>query len=279
MTTSITPPLKWHGGKHYLAKKIIALMPPHVHYVEPFFGGGAVLLAKTPEQYEGVSEVVVDLNYDLTNFWCALQDDASFKELKRRLDATPFSQVEFEGVDVEREKFGSGMTGHAAAFFVKCRMSLAGRMKSFAPLSRTRTRRGMNEQASAWLAAIEGLPAVHDRLKRVVILNAEATKIMLQQDGPDTLFCCDPPYLPTTRTAPDVYAHEMTVEQHVEFLCVCNQLKGKVLVSGYRCDLYDTQLADWTRHDFELPNNAAGGESKRRMVECVWCNFATKEAV
>jgi len=34
-------------------------MPPHLHYMEPYFGGGAVLFAK---QYEGVSEVVNDLN-------------------------------------------------------------------------------------------------------------------------------------------------------------------------------------------------------------------------
>ena len=38
-------PLKWHGGKYYLASKIVQLMPPHLHYVEPFFGGGAVLFA------------------------------------------------------------------------------------------------------------------------------------------------------------------------------------------------------------------------------------------
>ena len=37
----LTPPLKWPGGKHYLAKGIIDLMPPHTHYVESYFGGGA----------------------------------------------------------------------------------------------------------------------------------------------------------------------------------------------------------------------------------------------
>src|SRR5207248_1650852 len=35
-------PLKWHGGKHYLARRIVALMPRHLHYCEPFFGGGSV---------------------------------------------------------------------------------------------------------------------------------------------------------------------------------------------------------------------------------------------
>ena len=43
-------PLKWHGGKYYLASKIVRLMPPpHLHYVEPYFGGGAVLFARDPE--------------------------------------------------------------------------------------------------------------------------------------------------------------------------------------------------------------------------------------
>jgi DNA adenine methylase len=31
----LTPPLKWHGGKHYLARRIVEMMPPHTHYVEP----------------------------------------------------------------------------------------------------------------------------------------------------------------------------------------------------------------------------------------------------
>jgi hypothetical protein len=39
MNTTLTPPLKWHGGKHYLARQVVALMPSHLHYVEPFAGG------------------------------------------------------------------------------------------------------------------------------------------------------------------------------------------------------------------------------------------------
>ena len=68
----------------------------------------------------------------------------------------------------------------------------------------------MNEQASAWLAAVAGLSEVHARLSRVVILNRDALNVIRKQDGPDTLFYLDPPYLTETRTAPDVFAHEMT---------------------------------------------------------------------
>src|SRR5215213_9321604 len=73
----IAGPLKWHGGKAYLASKIVAMMPSHLHYVEPFAGGLSVLLAKDPE---GVSEVVNDLNGGLSNFWHVLRDDARFAE-------------------------------------------------------------------------------------------------------------------------------------------------------------------------------------------------------
>ena len=85
----MTPPIKYHGGKHYLAKRIIGLMPEHIHYVEPYFGGGAVLLAKNPE---GVSEVVNDIWGSLTNFWRVLQDPKPFKLFQRRIEATPLAE-------------------------------------------------------------------------------------------------------------------------------------------------------------------------------------------
>ena len=62
-------------------------------------------------------------------------------------------------------------------------------------MSRNRTRRQMNEQASAWLTCVEGLPAVHARLKRVVVLNQPALEVIKREDGEKTLFYLDPPYL------------------------------------------------------------------------------------
>lgn len=267
----MTSPIKWHGGKHYLASKLVAMMPPHTHYVEPFAGGLSVLLEKNPE---GVSEVVNDLNYELTNFWSALQGEASFAEFKRRVDAVPFSEVEWDGSFAEASATG-GMTGHAVAFFVRCRQSLAGRMKAFASLSRTRTRRGMNEQASAWLTTVEGLSAVHERLKRVVVLNRDALDVIRQQDGPETLFYLDPPYLHETRATTGEYAHEMTADDHRSLLGAITGIKGKFLLSGYASEMYAgyAEAVGWHRTDFDLPNNAAGGNSKRRMVECVWTNY------
>ncbi|VTR95137.1 d12 class n6 adenine-specific dna methyltransferase : D12 class N6 adenine-specific DNA methyltransferase OS=Rhodopirellula sallentina SM41 GN=RSSM_03350 PE=4 SV=1: MethyltransfD12 [Gemmata massiliana] len=164
--TRLTPPIKWHGGKHFLASKIVALMLPHTHYVEPFAGGLSVRLAKNPE---GVSEVVNDLNGALANFWQVLRDEESFDRFRRRAEATPFSErVWADAMALLRtDLVGTDPVEWAWAFFVGCRQSLAGRMDHFTPLSRTRTRRGMNEQASAWLGAIDGLGVVHSRLKQL----------------------------------------------------------------------------------------------------------------
>lgn len=63
-----TPEVALSGGKHYLAPHIIARFPPHIHYVEPYFGGGQVLFAKPEHLIEGHSEVVNDLNGALQNF-------------------------------------------------------------------------------------------------------------------------------------------------------------------------------------------------------------------
>jgi DNA adenine methylase len=283
--TTLTQPLKWHGGKHDLAKWIIGLMPARcanpnkpdpadpgwLHYVEPYFGSGSVLLANDPE---GISEVANDLNSRLTNFWTVLRSGIWFTLFKRLAETTPFGEGEFLNADANS---GDPEKGPEAAwrFFVQCRQSLAGRMDSFASITRNRTRRGMNEQVSAWLNCIEGLPAVHERLKRVLVLNRDALDVIRKEDGPRTLFYLDPPYLHETRATTGEYAHEMMADDHKGMLETLGAIKGRFLLSGYRSDIYDTWAGTlgWKRHETEINNHAAGGKVKRRMTECVWANF------
>lgn len=274
----VSPPLKTHGGKNYLATKIVGLMAPHTHFVEPYFGGGAVLLAKDPI---GVSEVVNDINLALTNFWRVIQSPALFSEFYYGLECCPFSEWEWITAGhalTTWKRAGSPIpdVSAARAFFVRCRQSMAGRMKDFAPLSRTRTRAGVNEQASAWMSAVDGLYEVHIRMRPVVVLcGCDALKVIRQQDGLDVLMYLDHPYLQETRTSPDVYDHEMSREDHERLLDLLTTggLRGKFLISGYDSPLYRRKLSSWNRHSFDLPNNAAAGTSKRRMTELLWMNY------
>src|SRR5262249_26129641 len=108
---------------------------------------------------------------------------------------------------------------------------------------------------------------------RVVILNRPATEVIRGQDGPDTLFYLDPPYLPGTRAAQDVYTCEMTEKDHRELLEQLRAVKGKVMLSGYPSRPYESHLETWNRHTFDLPNHASGARTKKRETEVVWCNF------
>jgi DNA adenine methylase len=108
----------------------------------------------------------------------------------------------------------------------------------------------------------------------VAILNRPALDVIRQHDGPATLFYCDPPYLHQTRTAKAAYGlYEMDKDNHRHLLDALLACQGKVMLSGYPSALYDDTLAGWTRHTFDLPNNAAGGKAKARETEVLWCNF------
>lgn len=265
-------PLKWHGGKHYLASQIIAMIPPHVHYVEPFFGGGSVLFAKPRRLIENHSEVINDLNGELTNFWAVLRDVVLFERFKRLIEATPFSRPAWEDAC---ESSGSDPVQMAASFFIRYRQSRQGLGRDFATMSRLRTRRGMNEQVSSWLSAIEGLHEAHLRLQRVAIFNESAVSVIRREDVPDTFFYCDPPYVRETRSVPEAYECEMTDEQHGELLATLGGLRGKFLLSGYRCDLYDEAARQygWKRVDVEIDNKASGAKVKQIKTECLWANY------
>jgi DNA adenine methylase len=271
-------PLKWHGGKYYLASRIVALMPPHLHYVEPFFGGGAVLLTRDPENqslwlpsHKGVSEVANDIDGRLINFWRTLQDPARFETFHRRAEAIPMARAEWEAAHAYAH--GTDPVADAVAFFVDCRQSRSGQMACFTPVTRSRTRRKMNGNVSEWLSAVDGLPEVHNRLRRVFVENMPAIDLIRREDAVGTLFYCDPPYLHETRASTGAYRFEMAEQEHKDLLAVLLGCKGKVMLSGYPSDLYDSMLAGWTRHTFDLPNHVAGGAEKRRMTEVLWCNF------
>jgi DNA adenine methylase len=276
---SVHVPLKFHGGKSYLARRIVALMAPHLHYVEPYAGGLAVLLARDPDDpalwlppHRGVSEVANDLDGRLMNFWHVLQGGDTFARFRRAVEAVPLGRAAWERAHAHAHR--QDPVDDAVAFFVDCRQSLAGRMKSFTGTTRTRTRRGRNGNVSEWVGAVEGLAGVHARLwGRVLLECLPALDVIRREDGPGTLFYCDPPYLHDTRVSRDAYALEMTEADHRGLLDVLLAVKGKVMLSGYPSILYDGALSGWTRHAFDICNHAAGGAGKRRMTEVLWCNF------
>jgi DNA adenine methylase len=278
----IKSPIKYFGGKTYLAERICKLFPPseqYHNYVELFSGGASVLFA---HESTDCAEYLNDLNGEIENFWRVLREPELFSGFLRTVQATPFSERYFQ-LCCDRVAYEPHPISRAVQFFTRNRMSRSADFNTFATLTRNRTRRGMSEQASAWLSAIEGLASVHDRLKGVVLLNRPALACIDALDGLETVFYADPPYMLETRAGGSEYENtpggkgcEMDIAGHIALLDRLATIRGKFLLSGYRSEMYDDYSTEygWNRVEFDMPLASAGGDTKQIKTECIWRNFS-----
>ena len=262
----LRPPVKWHGGKYYTARRIIALFPPHRIYLEPFGGAASVLLNKPRVDVEAYN----DLDLRITRLFKVLQKQG--REFIERVQFVPYSQYEFENAASYPD--GASELEKAVCDFIRWRQSFGGRGKSWS-YTTTRARGGMAGDVNAWWTSIEQLPAIIERLKRVQILSQPAIDAIKRFDNVETLIYCDPPYLHETRepNSRDIYGIEMTQDEHVELGQVLNKCQSKVVISGYPSDLYNEMFSSWRRIEFDIANHSAGGQKKNRKRETLWLNW------
>ena len=131
----------------------------------------------------------------------------------------------------------------------------------------------MNEQVSAWLSAVDGLQDAHERLSQVEILCQPAVDVISSRDHENAFFYLDPPYVPETRVAGE-YSHEMTVEDHEEFLSVVNKCSGRVMISGYDSELYNDSLSEeWRRVEIKTKKHSSSSKEKPTATEVLWMNY------
>ncbi|WP_445403249.1 DNA adenine methylase [Acinetobacter vivianii] len=258
------PLIRYHGGKYRFADWIISQFPSHRTYVEPFGGGASVLLSKTPSQIE----VYNDLDEDVVNLFRVLRNLEQRQQLEQQLYFTPFSRSEFylayENTDCPIEK--------ARRMIVRAQMGFgsAGATKGCTGFRRVGGRQ-RNYEIQIWNKYPSRLNVYAERLKKVLIENQEASKVINYYDDSDTLFFVDPPYVRSTRTANiSAYQYEMSDKAHIELLDQLNQVKGFVVLSGYECDLYDTRLKHWKKLTKQVQASGKMGGVSRQ--ECIWIN-------
>ncbi|MFT3786637.1 MAG: DNA adenine methylase [Tepidisphaeraceae bacterium] len=260
----IRSPVKWHGGKRYLATRIIGFFPDHRIYLEPFGGGASVLLNKPVAEVETYN----DLDLRISRLFRVLRNQGDAFVARARL--VPYSQVEFDSAAACTED--ASELDRAICDFVRWRQSFGGKGQSWS-CTTGRARGGMAGDVNAWWTAIEQLPAVIDRLKRVQIICQSAFDAIPKFDHKDAVIYCDPPYVHSTRVDRAVYHAEMTDKEHRELGRLLGRCKGNVIVSGYPSGLYDDIYKGWYRTEFDIANHAAGGKTKKRETECLWMNF------
>ena len=92
------PVLKYPGSKWRIAGEIVARIPEHHTYLEPFFGSGAVFFSKEPSRIEMIN----DLDNNVPNLFRCIRDDPD--SLARIVATTPYSRHEYERAFASNEE-------------------------------------------------------------------------------------------------------------------------------------------------------------------------------
>lgn len=271
------PVLRFHGGKFRLAPWILSLFPEHRTYVEAFGGAASVFLQKPRAR----AEVYNDLDGEVVNVFRVLQDPHTAAELQRLLSLTPFARTEF----LRAYEPASGPIDAAAKMVMRSFMGFgsASTTRMHCTGFRSSSKRaghGSPTPAADWSNWPDQVPKFVDRMRGVCIENRDAAVVMAQHDSPSTLYYCDPPYVPATRSSlkhkgihrGHYYKHDMDDAAHRRLAEVLRSFAGMVILSGYRSALYDELYGDWLRLD---RHHRADGSRPR--IESVWLSPACAE--
>lgn len=269
------PALRFHGGKWRIAPWLISLFPPHRIYVESYGGAASVLLRKPRVR----SEVYNDLDGEVVNLFRVVRDRGD--ELVRAIELTPFARDEFyqsflhtsDPLEQARRLVLRSFAGHGGSLR---------RQNRDGTVQRTGFRRGScgtggRSTCGDWHNLPDGFRRIIERMRGVCIEHRDALQVMADHDSPSTLHYVDPPYVHATRARDAggthrAYRFEMTDEQHGQLAQCLKSLQGLVVLSGYRCELYDALYAGWRRLDHRSMADGA-----RPRIESVWLNPACAE--
>ena len=253
---TLKPPFAYFGGKTTLAPQIAALLPKHEHYVEPFAGSLAVLLAKKPSR----AETVNDLDGDLVTFWRVLRDQPD--ELERVCSLTTHSREEYEQAcgdlpesDIER----------ARRVWVRLTQGRSHSMKATGwKFVRDATKR--MPQVASFASRLH--PAAK-RLRSVSIESRDALDV-IRDYGAEPTVCLyvDPPYLGSTR-ATNYRVEMLDDDAHRALADALNECKASVVLSGYDSPLYAELFDGWHRKDIAAPTTLSGDTDR---TEVLWSN-------
>lgn len=263
------PPFTYFGGKTSIAPQIAALLPPHEHYIEPFAGSLAVLLAKKPSPMETVN----DLDGDLMNFWRVLRDRPA--ELERVCALTPHSRAEAQQVEWD-DRGDLDDLERARRLWVRLTQCRGGHTQRRTGWRYYQDPRGSHSSMPGYLDAYVGRIAAAAARLRGVSLECLSALEVIERYGqhPGCLIYADPPYLATVRTWTNDrgYGYEMyTDTEHDELAEALLAARAAVVLSGYDSPLYAERYQGWHRHEIPVfTGNATAGD--RRRTEVLWSN-------
>lgn len=254
--------LKYPGAKNRLAEWICNYIPKHDVYLEPYAGSLAVFFAKQPVRIETLN----DLDGNVVNYFRVIRDKP--QELIEKLSLTPYARGEYNTA-FEQSKTDSEVE-MARKFAVRCWQGF-GCSNLYKNGFRSSQQGNSPHTTKEWRELPERLQAANERLKNAQIENLPAVELIKRYNTPDVFMYVDPPYLHGTRKN-YLYRYEMENTEHVELLEILAGHPGKVLLSGYDNDLYNSYLSGWKK--VQKKTQAEAGLPR---TETLWMNYKTDQ--
>ena len=277
----MTAAFPWFGGKAApkIRNAVLAALPPHTRYIEPFGGGASILLAKPVAEVE----VYNDVDRVLVSFFRCVADPDQFPKFMQRVQAMPFSRELWEECTRTWVAIHDPLE-QAARWYYVARCSFGGSFGHAWGAATESTSSGMAASVARWLHALQDLPAIHARMQRVQLECCDWRIVLERYAGPGWLAYCDPPYVSGARRSGG-YAHELQDRDHEELIATLIGYNGAVVLSGYRSPLYDPlAAAGWDSTEVPVVCSAAArtrnsglqgaGNSKAKQgrVDVIWRN-------
>lgn len=253
-------PISYYGGKQNLLSEILPLFPPHIQYVEPFLGGGAVFFSKPKSK----NEVINDLDGRITNFYRIAQ--TKFPELQAMIQGTPHSEIEHKLTQQILKEGTSSEVERAWALWVQCNMSFGHMIYGGFAFGETGCGKNTANKRDAFTEKY-----LH-RLREVEIFQRDAIDIIELKDSENTFFYCDPPYCSSDCGHYDGY----TKDDFVKLLDTLKNIKGKFLMSSYPEDELMTyrESQQWCSKDIKQVLLVTGKrEETKYKTECLTWNY------
>ena len=225
----VKPAYSQFGGKYKLLQKIIPLIPQMDTYVEPFGGGGSVLMNLPEGMFR--ERIINDIDPVYSTLLKGFQkyDGETISEIiNGSYTRDDFIRLKESNPKSFKDKFFT--------YLLLKKLSILGHMKYI-----DNTRSTLNTKYTN---------VYKDALKGVKIYNKDYKFLISKYDSPNTFFYLDPPYMGSSKSHYNFPAFDIK-----ELLEIMSKIKGKFLISynydkdietlakqyGYKVNIIDTK--------------------------------------
>lgn len=262
-------PLPYWGGKNYMLRYILPMIPPHNLYCEPFFGGGTVFFNKKKVE----NNIINDYDDRIMNFYEVLRDH--FDEFLDRIIIMLASRKLFKQVSkkVKNNDYTDKIDKAVSIWYL---ISLA-------------FRRQLNTVAGIDLGAFrfeyrkDCIQAYRNAFLRTLIECKDALQVIKDWDrgfkrtsehAGESFFYIDPPYYNSDCKSYKGGNEGFTEQHFIDLLDLLGQIKGKFILSSYPSDILYNAVKKYGWYTKQIEKQLVASTIKgKRKIECLTWNY------